>query len=316
MASCPPPGPLSPPTGVPTVDFLNGKLKMLITDLWNTREGWNPSSWTRVYDTTDAGKAIEARLYKRSKEMFSMLANNPLTEVLKIHGGATWGLEAEGFRVKKEPKPGETVNQYRARGGYFLYKKMFTGDYPIQHVTPSWVGKHDPIDGFYLNIRVKRWTAANTVPPHTIRPRPDLIGRAFFQIQGTINYPGKLDKAMDWVVHFVQKLCNKLTGDKMQKAAMVLLMAGTAWAETPVGAAALAAAGVYQAIAAACGLAWPTCALPPAPPVVTTPLPSVPLPTNVIPLPSVWYRRPTTWAAAGAVVLGIGVTALAFRPRH
>lgn len=323
MASCPPPGPLAPPTGVPTVDFLGGKLKMLITDLWNKKEGWNPTSKTRVYTTTPAGKKILERIYGASQRYFTNLANMKITEALKISGAHTgsdnklWVLEYNGIRVKKEPKPNETVNEYRARGGYLLYGPYLDGAVALERVVPSWVGKHDPIDGFYLRVWVKQWTVANTTPPHTIRPRPDLVGQVFFQVQGTLDTPGRLDRAMDWVVHFVQKLCNKLTGEKMQKAAMILLMAGTAWAETPVGAAALASAGIYQAIAASCGLAWPDCPPPPAPPPVTTP-PSLlpPPPTNVIPLQPSWYRRPTTWAAVGAVALGIGVTALAFRPRH
>lgn len=274
MASCPPPGPLSPPTGVPTVDFLSGKLKMLITDLWNKQEGWNPSGKTRVYESTDAGKAITARIYKWSKGNFSNLANMPITEALKIDGTHTgsknhlWVLEAGGIRVKKEPKPHETVDQYRARGGYLLYGPFLDGAIYIERLVPSWVGKHDPIDAFLLRVSAKQWTAANTVPPHTSRPRPDLIGKTYYVVQGTLDTPGRLDRAMDWVVHVVQKLCNKLTGEKMKQAAAVLSIGGAAFAATPAGAAALSAALVYQAIAASCGVAWPEC---PKPPEVATP---------------------------------------------
>jgi hypothetical protein len=281
---------------------LNGAVKMMITDLWNTREGWNPSAKTRVYATSPAGKAIVAWLYKRSKAMFSMLANVPLTEVLKIpsgwsDGSKAWALQVGPFRVKKEPKPGETINQYRARGGYLLYRQMFDGRYILQDVVPSWVGKHDPIDGFQLRVWVKQWTAANTVPPHTIRPRPDLIGQVFFQVQATLRTPGRMDRAMDWVVKTVQKLCNQLTSDKLQKAAAVVAVAGTAFAATPAGAAALATAATYGAIAASCGIAFPSCdpVVPPPPPAAAPPkiIPLVPSPPTVMVVPGTiaWYDK-------------------------
>jgi hypothetical protein len=290
MPTCPVPSALAPPTDVPTINFLNGKLPMMITDFWTRANGWKPTGWTRVYTTSDQGKAIVAQVYKQSKKMFSMLANNPITEVLKIRGGATWALQVGSFRVKKEPKPGETVNQYKARGGYLLYRDYLDSDSSsIQYVVPSWVGKHDPVDGFYLNVRLKKWTAANTVPPHTIRPRPDLVGKEYFQVQGGIDYPGRLDKAMDWVVSMVRRLCNKLTGDKVQKAAMVLALAqgmaaGSAAAMALINAipggqvvfaAMVTAALVYAGIVAACNLAWPDCSsfLPPdAPPTQTPPV--------------------------------------------
>ena len=268
MASCPPPGPLTPPSGVPTVDFLGGKLKMRITDLWTKSNGWKPTSWTRVYSDTPEGAAIIARLYRNSQKKWDAIASlsdhRLITDVIK---STRWARTVGPFTVKLAVKPGETVSQYKARGGYLLWQDFFdTDSTPIDILVPSWVGTHDPIDGFHLNVKMQLWTAANTMPPHTSRPRPDLIGKAFFQVQATCIYPGTWDKTMDWIVNKVRALCNVLTGDKMQRAASVIGIGGAAFATTPAGEAAIAAAAVYQAIAAACGVAWPDCSVPALPP--------------------------------------------------
>ncbi len=295
MATCPPPGPLAPPTGVPTINFLNGALPMLITDLWTRANGWKPSGWTRVNAGSTAGKAIIAQLYKVSKQYFSYLVDHMAISdaISRQQPGAAagvkqWALQVQGFRVKKEPLPGETVGQYRARGGYLLKPGFFDGSWNIEGVVPSWVGEHDPIDGFALHIH----TEQGAIAPNATLSAPSAASAAlvatsqvYFKVQGLISYPGTLDRAMDWVVNMVRKLCNKLTSDKMQQAAAVIAIGGAAFAATPAGAAALAAAATYQAIAAACGVAWPDCSAPPPPPAVTTPTSTGPSPNTTMVVP-------------------------------
>jgi hypothetical protein len=277
MASCPPPDfNLGPPPSL-TIDFLNGKLKVPATAFYDADDKRWKSSMTYVgmamgklgqKPVLVTAKQAEANVTRRDHRGVKTFDNDI---VGKIHerskaewknkpgdykvaffmsperGQANmWVTQVGPHKVPKMPEPNETVGHFRARGGYLFRAAMWTGEYPIDWIRPSWVDKHDPrIDHFQLFYR-----------DGSLYSRPD-GRRVSSSLTIKVVAPSLGDKAWDAVVKAVRWACNKVTNDKLQAAAATAAALGVAAA--PASPYLLGTIAAWQAVAAACNHAWPSC---------------------------------------------------------